>query len=1280
MILLEGGNLTIDGVQADQLDLKVTKRSFIVPILNDLLHKINALYQKQYNKPLWDPKLLNSGAFLSGSSLHFFNVKGISDEEFVAKKPKVGDIDTMVNRDERENLVQFLTTLQGKKIGDATLLGFHTAGGEQYSGLWQLGTPPSIKVQIDFEFVEFDQNGPTDWAKFSHSSSWRDLSLGIKGVFHKWLTQSLAAITYRDFLQRKMVGRGKARTEQDVPMQDTMLSFAVSSKEGGGLRAKYLPVIDPNTRKPLVKDGLPVMTAAPTAGYIQDVQQIFTKLFGKKIGEKAIENTWSFDGILDLMNKLMTKKQKAIVFQQFLQKTIGPDAQGMYKNDPNRDLAEKSVAINHAMKKLGISRPDNLDQMMMDYKKSYRMTPVNEDAEPSYKRKGIPHIYNPGSSVEMKDAEFIRMCQEIANMGGKLDDADISLKVDGGPIRFGKDPQGKAFFMTGKDAKPMYINNYGDYTRNIGPELKKYDEVLKIVLSSDFIKKIPKDTIVEAEMMYTPAGKTDAKGIRFVRIAYDPKKLGSVLTIVPHSVKTYSTGEESPYSDKIKQMLMSYSNKEIKMVNNQLSQTNLDVSKIVNPIAKNADKLLAAIKSRGDSEQKTKAKELLAEARKKLSDTIIASPNIKGKDQLGNMIEGLVIKLPSGLAAKVTSSEMKERMAKNPNARATGKTVVVYGGGFQPFHQGHLSSYLQAKKAFPNADFYVAASGNVKERPIPYQEKKFLATQAGVQPADFPDIAVSTPINPKEILQKYDPEKDAFILVRSERDPMAYTKKDGSPGYFQPYNPNQPLQPFANHGYVFVTSKHDFNINGNSVYSGTQVRDMYQNADDAGRLSIIKQLYPRSKQHKQIKQILDKYLVNNAVATMEDIKTLYNRIKPLINEATGEQKNRLYKLLEASKKQLEAANPAQQAAIAIAKKKKKGVKEGDVVSFKKKKSEHEKYADAFSKQHDDEHRYGVGHIECPYCGDVNCDYDCDESQADGFNEHVNSSSSMSKFEEGKFGTALGAIGLGAAMALNPASSAKAADTGVSKTTTTATQSGTINKQDGMYKKIHDALQDMHPKWDPGMLSTFTDSAYRDYKATGKVPAEIVQYYKVMQGDQAPASGFSQKWDAYRAAGSSNGVKESFDKPYSFDWVDRKYGSYAAITMLEDGTYLTVAFDEENHNADEENHNEYVVEFHRNNKFVVTGEGDSQRVFATVLKAIKEFIKKKHPNKLVFEANKIHNQSRIKLYNKLVERYANSWGYKSSIDEDNHRITYILSKINKNPAAPVEESQDYLPEK
>lgn len=234
------------------------------------------------------------------------------------------------------------------------------------------------------------------------------------------------------------------------------------------------------------------------------------------------------------------------------------------------------------------------------------------------------------------------------------------------------------------------------------------------------------------------------------------------------------------------------------------------------------------------------------------------------------------------------------------------KTVVVYAGGFQPFHQGHLSSYQQAKRVFPDADFYVAASADTKQRPIPYQEKKFLATQAGVDPEDFPNIVVRSPLNPKEILDKYNPQEDRFILVRSERDPMNYTKKDGTPGYYQPFVSMDKTQPFSKNGYVFVTSKEDFNLGDQVVYSGTQVRDMYSQADDKTRINMIKQLYPNSKKQKTIKDILDKYIGNTI---QESIRQLVNQIKPLLSEASIEQQKKFVQLLESAKKKIKPKKP-----------------------------------------------------------------------------------------------------------------------------------------------------------------------------------------------------------------------------------------------------------------------------------------------------------------------------------------------------------------------------------
>jgi dephospho-CoA kinase len=206
-------------------------------------------------------------------------------------------------------------------------------------------------------------------------------------------------------------------------------------------------------------------------------------------------------------------------------------------------------------------------------------------------------------------------------------------------------------------------------------------------------------------------------------------------------------------------------------------------------------------------------------------------------------------------------------------AKGQSKVIVVYGGGFQPFHAGHMSSYEQAKSAFPSADFYVASSNDTKQRPIPFKDKQFLAQQAGVTDKF---VQVIQPVNPKEILAQYNPKKDILILVRSERDPVNYTKKDGSKSYYQPYKSIKECKPFddkTGHGYIFVTKKKVFQLNGKEVYSGSQVREMYAKADDKAKRQMISQLYPHAKSPEKVKSLLDKYIgeVKESVEITMDI-------------------------------------------------------------------------------------------------------------------------------------------------------------------------------------------------------------------------------------------------------------------------------------------------------------------------------------------------------------------------------------------------------------------------
>ena len=156
------------------------------------------------------------------------------------------------------------------------------------------------------------------------------------------------------------------------------------------------------------------------------------------------------------------------------------------------------------------------------------------------------------------------------------------------------------------------------------------------------------------------------------------------------------------------------------------------------------------------------------------------------------------------------------------------------------------------------------------------------------------------------------------------------------------------------------------------------------------------------------------------------------------------------------------------------------------------------------------------------------------------------------------------------------------------------------------------------------------------------------------------------------------VNETFDKPYPFVWEKSDYGDYDANAKLPNGTYLNIMFN------DMEN-DEYQVEFHRNNNQHVTGEGDSYKIFATVLAAIQEFIKMKKPWRFSFSASKDvepgqKTDSRAKLYNTLIRRYAGVWGYDVYYEDHGDQITYELTKVEPTHNVSEDETMQYAASK
>ena len=139
-------------------------------------------------------------------------------------------------------------------------------------------------------------------------------------------------------------------------------------------------------------------------------------------------------------------------------------------------------------------------------------------------------------------------------------------------------------------------------------------------------------------------------------------------------------------------------------------------------------------------------------------------------------------------------------------------------------------------------------------------------------------------------------------------------------------------------------------------------------------------------------------------------------------------------------------------------------------------------------------------------------------------------------------------------------------------------------------------------------------------------------------------------------------KESLNQPYELiDWDEDIYeDEISTWAALPDGTYLEIKFDRE-----ENLENNWQVEFKRGDSVAKTGQGDAQRIFATVLLAINEFIKKQKPDRLSFSAIKHGDEkgSRQSLYVAMAKKYAASMGYVLSVKDDIYQQHYIFNKIN-----------------
>jgi len=276
---------------------------------------------------------------------------------------------------------------------------------------------------------------------------------------------------------------------------------------------------------------------------------------------------------------------------------------------------------------------------------------------------------------KMPPLKFLELAKRLdKEMGGVLskDNVEIREKMDGSALRIGLDEKGRFFAQT--STSPSFFN-FGDFRKRFSKHGEqaalmgdKWDQIFKMIKSDSKVKAILKKYNTEngikivGEIMYPPLGIDLIDKMRFIRIDYEKKKLGSDYTFVPFYVMD-NENNVHPQEKEIFKELYKISNSKRKYVNTVVLKDReidikTDLSIVNNDLVKKYKNLNDVLVSRKhiDRELKTKIKDEILILQRKLAQKILSY--VEG-GLLGKDFEGIVIKLSDGSLIKIISDKFK---------------------------------------------------------------------------------------------------------------------------------------------------------------------------------------------------------------------------------------------------------------------------------------------------------------------------------------------------------------------------------------------------------------------------------------------------------------------------------------------------------------------------------------------------------------------------------------------------------------------------------------------
>ena len=376
-----GGNVAIQCknnlYKAQKIPFKKINKDTASSFRNRILYLmmvLNCEFFKVNNTYIWDAKILKNGYAFNGSTSYIMNPEYINELNF---KETIGDIDITVRDDLKFKIYTFLKSIEGAEIAKGIFyIGSnkknYSSIGEQINSIFRIDFGMCVvNVQVDFEFLPYENNEPTEWSKFSHSASIQDAKLGIKAVHHKFLIRALvgAASVRNDILvcTKKSTPESYTVSTSKLHRIPRMLKFSV----GRGVRESYEPLI--LNGEHLQKDGKMLYRELDTkeSVYTTTPKEIQKLIFGESSG-----NLYSFCSVLQLMKQNLRDNQILETHNRYKDLLWGIEhdrAQELESQNPELDFEIKHIGYNKFVKEIGVGEYiDSIDDTSVFwYYKSY---------------------------------------------------------------------------------------------------------------------------------------------------------------------------------------------------------------------------------------------------------------------------------------------------------------------------------------------------------------------------------------------------------------------------------------------------------------------------------------------------------------------------------------------------------------------------------------------------------------------------------------------------------------------------------------------------------------------------------------------------------------------------------------------------------------------------------------------------------------------------------------------------------------------------------------------